>query len=698
METVVRGRVALLVAGVILASAGLVARLFQLQVTRSEQLRAQARRQHEKLVQMGGSRGDIVDRNGHELAVSVATSSLYAHPWRVEDPTRAAMLLAPVLESTASSLREKLASDEGFVWLKRRLEPAKAQAVLQLGLKVGKGQPFGFETEGKRYYPQGFLAVHVLGFAGADQKGIEGIERELDRVLQGDSSGYLAFRDGRGFMVMQLVRPPGKQAHDVVLTLDLTIQHVVERELERAMTETHSKAASAILLDPATGQILALANRPTVNANAYGPGTADQKRNRAVTDFYEPGSTFKVITVAAALDNGKVSPGQWVNCENGAIVIASRRIRDHDPHGVLTVGQILEKSSNVGAIKIGRALPHEVFYNAIRRLGFGARTGIELPGESPGQITPLKRWSALSPASMSMGQEIGVTALQMASAFAAIANDGILIPPRVVLGIRDSNGRLDLAPPPEPKRVLSTSTASTLASMLEGVVVRGTGTLAAVPGYRIAGKTGTAQKVIPGVGYSHSEFMASFAGLGPIGSCRLAGIVVLDTPKGGRYYGGQVAAPVFSRIMADALAYLRVPPDTDPVVTRDERVDKRRPSPRGAKRREPLEEPPHIPIGPGMVPDLEGLSLRRAVAQLVERGYRARVVGEGVVVDQIPSAGNSLEQGQACVLQLGTRVGKRSRATGPDLIASNHPPVSPQRALPKRTSRSSAQGAQSARR
>ncbi len=662
MESLARNRVASFAVAVALLALAVAARLIELQVLRADELKAQARRQHEQTVEIGGERGAVMDRAGREIAVSVATASLFAHPARVAEPARAARLLAGAIDVPEARILERLRSDQPFVWLKRRMDPKTAKAVQSLGLPLGKGQPFGFETEGKRFYPQGRLGVHAVGNANIDQRGVEGIERMFDSVLQGDSSRYLAVRDGRGGTVLQLVQPASKPPRDVVLTLDLDLQHVVEREIDRAWVESGSRAAAAILLDPATGQVLAMANRPSADANRYGEATPEGRRNRAVVDQYEPGSTFKVITAATALELGTVTPEQLFDCQNGSVSVAGFRIRDHHPYGVLSVRQILEKSSNVGIIKVGRTIPRERFDESIRKFGFGRRTGIELPGERSGQITPLSHWSALSPASMSMGQEIAVTALQVASAMAAVANGGVRVPPRIVLGTRDAAGGFDPAPAPEPVRVVSDRTARTLAGILEGVVARGTGTKAAVPGYRLAGKTGTAQKVVPGQGYSHSQFVASFAGFGPVDSPRLAGVLVLDSPSGGAYYGGQVAAPAFGRIMADALAYLRVPPDEDPLPPADEKIlrrgeqtVRRKPAAAGNGEAAVVEGP--IATGPGQVPDLRGLSLREAVVALSGRGYRARVAGSGTVLEQAPPPGTALPGGGACAIRLGAPEG-----------------------------------------
>lgn len=650
-----RRRVTLLTLAVALFCLAIVARLVELQIFRSAELRSLARRQHEQTVEIGGDRGSITDAFGRELAVSVATQSLFAHPGRVPDPARAARLLAPVLGLDEAKLRERLRSSAPFVWLKRRLDPDTVSRVRASGLPLGNSEPFGFKTEGKRLYPQASLAAHVVGYANIDQKGVEGIEQAFDRDLQGGFERYLALRDGRGGMVLHLVQPASKTPADVVLSLDLAVQQIAERELERAWLESNAEAASIVLLEPATGRIVALANRPTSDLNRYGAADPEARRDRAVTSVYEPGSTFKVVTASAALDAGTVTTNRPFDCQGGAIVVHGIRIRDHHPYGALTVREIVEKSSNVGIIKVGLTLPARTFHESIERFGFGSATGIELPGERSGMLSPVDRWSAVSQASISMGHEVAVTALQVAAAMAAIANDGVLVPPRIVLGTRDAAGRFSAREAPPARRVVSSETAAAVRSILEGVVLRGTAKeiLDEARGYRIAGKTGTAQKVLPGVGYSHDRFVASFAGFGPASSPRLAGVLVIDGPRGARYYGGQVAAPAFGRILAAALAHLRVPPDEDPLDPRSE------PTPAVAASRAPDAHPAEgdasgpVVTGPGQIPDVRGLSLREAAAALAERGYRSRLQGRGRVVDQLPPPGTPMAEGSWCSLQLG---------------------------------------------
>jgi len=352
----------------------------------------------------------------------------------------------------------------------------------------------------------------------------------------------------------------------VALTIDLVVQHIVERELAAAVRETGSNWGSAVFLDPATGQILAMANYPSADPNHFAEAALQNRRNRAVTDTYEPGSTFKVVTAAAVLDAGTVHPEQRFDCGKGAARLDGRRIRDSSAHGVLSFREIIEVSSNVGMVHVVSTLDRRQLHDSIVSFGFSERTGIDLPGERGGMLRAVSDWSDYSRGSLAFGHEIAVTPLQMATAFATVANDGRMAPPRIVLGMRDENGRLEPAPGVEPFTVISERAAHTLAGMLEGVVVRGTGTRAAVHGYRLAGKTGTAQKWIDGK-YSETHYVASFGGFAPVSNPRLAGLVVLDEPRGDVHTGGGTAAPAFGRVMAEALAYLRVPPDDSPVLS-----------------------------------------------------------------------------------------------------------------------------------
>lgn len=560
METAVRKRVILFLLAVLALAVGIGARLSYLQIRCSERLRDRASTQHWREIEVPATRGAILDRQGGELALSLKTESLFAHPRRVTDHAKAARLLAPIVGLSQAGILERLRSGKTFVYIDRFLEPEQAAAVRALDLPIGDSEPFGFLPSSKRYYPRGKLAVHVLGFANIDGEGVEGVERQYDYELRGDPTVYLVLQDGlNGRVRRKTIDLPDKRPRDLILSIDTVLQHVVERELERAMRDTRARAASAVLIDPVTGQILALANRPAVDLNRYSRATDGQRVNRAVVHQYEPGSTFKIVTMAAALEHGKVRPDQRVDCEQGSYTYRGRRIRDIARHGIIPASRVFEESSNVGMVKIVRRVDAHDLHDTIVRFGFGSRTGIELPGELPGSLHPVSDWSAQTKPSLAFGYEIGTTVVQMAAAFAAIANGGVRVPPRVVLGVRDADGRVYRFEGPEPYAVIDRDVAREMTAMMEGVVLRGSGTRARLPGYRIAGKSGTARKLVGGR-YSDTDYIASFGGFAPASAPRLVALVVIDTPRG-PHYGGQVAAPVFRRIMEDALRYVRAPRD-----------------------------------------------------------------------------------------------------------------------------------------
>lgn len=554
-----RNRVALLVLTVVVLSTGVAIRLVSFQVYRVEEFRERAGRQQfgEELVP--ARRGAILDRFGRELALSVETHSLYAWPARIQDVGGTARTVAALLRLNEASVRERLDREHGRPRVARGLTPDDARAIRNAGLLDGDRPKFELEREISRAYPLGTLGAHVVGFAGVDLQGIAGIECVRQSLLQGEPERVRTLQDGLGHGFIERTLTPAEPHRDVVLSLDAVLQHIVERELDAAMRDTEAEAALAIMLDPRTGEVLALANRPTPALDAYSRSTPESQRNRALADRYEPGSTFKVFTAAALLDAGVVQPSTPFDCEMGKYRVADRTFTDHDPFGTLTFREVVEHSSNIGMIKASRPMPGGALEAAIRKFGFGAKTGIELP-EDTGNVPELSRGSAVQQASTTIGYGVSVTALQIVSAMGAIANGGVLHPPRLVRGTLTGDGSWTEEPRPEPVTVVSPRTARLMASILEGVVERGTGKNAAVPGWRIAGKTGTARKHIEGVGYSREAYFASFVGFAPVDDPQVVLLVVIDSPRKGLYYGGQAAAPVFRRIVADTLARLRVPP------------------------------------------------------------------------------------------------------------------------------------------
>ena len=558
-----RARFALLAAGVAFGFAALGLRCLDLQVLRAASLVSLANAQHDREITLDPRRGPILDRNGHELAMSLEVDSVYADPSEIEDAGAAARRLAPVLGMKPGELKEKLDSDRRFVWLRRKIDPDMRKRIEAMDLRG-----IAFVRESKRYYPKADLAAHMVGSCGLDNQGLAGLEYAYNDRITGTPGRLEFLRDGRGRSVLDRSRVEPIPGDGIQLTIDEAVQHIAERELDQSMKDTGADGATIVVLRPQTGEVLALANRPGFDPNDFGKAGESARHDRAVSDFYEPGSTFKVITAAAALDAGKVRPNEVIYCENGSYVVARHRFHeDRLPFGDLTFTEVLAKSSNIGTIKVAQRLSSPAFLDAIRRFGFGRATALELPGESPGLLEKLNHWSGLSHASIAMGQEIGVTPVQLAAAIGAVANDGVYNPPHVIASFIAPDGR---RVPPErdpgdaPHRAVSADTARTLRQMLMSVTSDGTGKAAQVPGYTTGGKTGTAQKINPATRtYMRGKYVAWFAGFVPASHPALVLVVMVDEPKGPKTHGGDVAAPVFSRVAAPVLSYLGVPPDRD---------------------------------------------------------------------------------------------------------------------------------------
>src|SRR5215471_8392599 len=535
-------------------------RLAYLQLFRHSEYLARAQRQQQRTIEITPKRGAIYDRNMHPLAMSLQVDSAFAIPSELgANKGQAAKLLSGVLGIPRDVLEAKFESGGTFVWVTRKLPPEKAEAVSALNLKG-----VYLQKENQRFYPKRELAAHVLGFVDIDEKGLGGIEYGLDSLIRGKSEKIVVMADAR-----QRWFDGGSaqkdQGANVILTIDEKIQYIAERELAAAIARTHAMAGTVIVQNPNTGAILALANWPKFNPNSANEAKAEARMDRAVSAIYEPGSTFKLITLAAALDQNLTRPEEVFNCENGAVYIAGHRIRDHKPFGMLTVSDVLAKSSDVGAIKIALRMGAPKFYEYIRAFGFGAPTGVDLPGESHGMLKKLDNWSAISIGSVSMGQEVGVTPMQLVTAVSAIANGGTLYKPHVVAELKRGSESLPMTgvlASGEAKEVIRPETAATLRRLMEGVVLQGgTGTRARLDGWTGAGKTGSAQKIDPATGrYSPTQLIASFSGFAPINDPAVTILISLDSPVGA-HEGGQVAAPVFKRIAEQVLPYLDVPRD-----------------------------------------------------------------------------------------------------------------------------------------
>ncbi len=530
-----------------------LARATWLQTVEASSLAAKgASQQREELVVPAG-RGTIFDRSGVQLAIGEQATTVYADPHEIVNARAVAAAAAQTLGVDANTLYPQLADrSKGFVYVAREADPVKAAA-----LKKRHLTGLGFYPEERRFYPLGPLASQVVGFAGIDNRGLAGMELERDRTLSGRPGRETVIKDPFGRIVDVLNSVPERDGHDVFLTIDHTIQAEAENALRSAVAQWHAKHATAVVLDPHTGAVLAMATAPGYDANAFASVRPDLQRNSAVTDVYEPGSTFKLVTVAAALSEHKVTATTPFTLPY-SIPVADRVIHDAEPRGTetMTVGEILARSSNVGAVTLARLVGPTVLSNWISRFGFGHETGIDYPGESSGIVLPLDRWSGSSIGTIPIGQGIAVTAIQLAAAYAAVANRGVWVTPHLVDHVIGGT-----RPRVEHRRVLTTAIAKELMAMLVNVVAEGTGTLAHVPGYNVAGKTGTASKPDPQTGgYSTSKYVASFVGIVPATAPRLVILVTVDEPHGA-IFGGTVAAPVFQQIARFALQYLEVPPD-----------------------------------------------------------------------------------------------------------------------------------------
>ncbi len=538
-------------------------RVAYLQTVRSEELRSLGLRQYTDSVPLPASRGRIFDRRGRVLAENLPVESAYAVPRRIQDPDAFARRVSAVLGIPPERIRIKLVPDRYFVWIARHLPPKTAQKLKTLGLH---GQ-LGFEREERRHYPFGPLAAQVLGFTGIDNQGLYGLEAQYDALLRGIPGRAVRVRDalGREILEGRRVLDPPRNGSDLFLTLDAVVQHIAERELEEAVQVHRAKAGVAAVMDVRTGEVLALASVPRFDPNRYAEAPPDVWRHRAVAEVYEPGSTFKLVVMAAALEAGAVRPETTFYCPGYLVVPGGHRIREAhgEAHKAVRPVDIVRLSCNVGAALTADRLGPQRLYQAVLRFGFGRRTGIELPGEAMGIVRPPNAWSGPDLYTLAFGQGIAVTPLQLLRAAAAIGNGGLLVRPTLVAMVRRPDGLVEEPKPASPPRVLSAATASRLLAMMERAVTDGTGRAAAIPGYTVAGKTGTAQKPDPRGGYLPGRYVASFVGIVPASSPRLAILVLLDEPQG-EYYGGVVAAPVFRRIASQVLWHLRIPPDGAP--------------------------------------------------------------------------------------------------------------------------------------
>jgi cell division protein FtsI (penicillin-binding protein 3) len=673
----------LLLGGIlILWMAGLITRLYELQIVQYVDLLGRAQRQQQRTILIAPQRGTIFDRQMNPLAMSLAVDSAYAVPSEIPDPAMVAKLLAPGLGLDESDLLGRFKAFRSFCWVKRKTTSEEAKRVRDLNLKG-----IYLQREAKRFYPKGELAAPVVGYVGLDDRGLGGLEYSEDDQIRGEPGRVLIASDARRRSFYS-TEWPGRPGKNLVLTLDEKIQYIAQKELSQAVRTWQAAGGVVVVQNPNTGEILAMASEPTFDPNDFGKSSGGAWLNRGVGWVYEPGSTFKLVSLSAALEEGLTNPQEVIDCQQGSIVLAGHVIHDHKPFGDLTVTQIIAQSSDVGTIKLGLRLGEERLYRYIRNFGFGARTEVELPGEERGLLKPPSRWSGISIGEIAMGQEVGVTPLQIVTAFSAIASGGMLYAPRIMRDIFLDNAHAPLPPVPG-RRVVSERTAEIVRSILAEVVERGTGTPAQLNGYSAAGKTGTAQKIDASGSYSKSHYVASFIGFAPVTHPAITILVAIDTPVGA-IYGTEVAAPAFRSIAEQTLGYLNVPQDNPSRWPQLATSDPARAP--GQKRRvragllptdtellgaaaspvrpasfskDVISEPPpdtapepapSLPAQAGgtlvmddgppvTVPDFSGLAVRRVAEQCQKLGLELNVTGSGLVVGQDPPADSRVPAG-----------------------------------------------------
>ena len=619
-------------------------RAFYLQILQHEEMVIRADKQHQRIVPLTPARGAIMDRNGTPLAVSVEMDSCYGEPRHIQDAEGTAAVLSPLLGTPKNELLKKLSNGKSFIWLERRLTPEIALRVKNMKLRG-----IGFVKENKRFYPNLEIAAHVLGFTGQDPNGLEGIELKYDSTILGNTGYLVTERDnlGRDISVKNTVIKNSSPGNNVILTLDKNIQYITERELAKAVTDSGAKNGMALVMETDSGRILSMANFPTFNPNAYSRYSQAELRNRIVADSFEPGSTFKVFLIAAALEEKIIRPADMFNCENGRYKVADCTIHDTHSYGRLSVSDVLKYSSNIGAAKIGFKLGDERLFRYLKSFGFGDRTGIDLPGESPGNLRDKRRWYGVDLANISFGQGVSTSAIQLASAVSAVANGGNLMKPYIVERILDDTGQeVQKFEPQTVRRVISPATSQLMTRMMETVTANGgTGTNAAVEGFRVAGKTGTAQKVDSVTHRYGAKRTASFVGFIPADKPRLTILVIVDEPKTSQY-GGVVAAPAFRAIAQNSLAYLKVVPtvasvkQTTPVEAKTDKATVSLALQQEAMSEgDALEEPA---AGEVVMPDFRGMSMRRVLQVMEKRSINIRLLGSGRAMEQSPPPGHRI--------------------------------------------------------
>lgn len=632
-------------------------RATNLQVNQKDRLKAFAEDQYVRAMEIPARRGEIVDRRGVKLASSVEVDSVWIDPSMLPDLRAAAKQLARVLGVDGKELQERMEKARRFAWVKRQVTDGEAAKVKALGLPG-----IGFAKEPRRFYPQRELAAHVVGLVGTDSHGLDGLELSFEDELSGERVKREGFRDakGRKLLTNGVEVAQSSEGANLTLTIDSTLQYATERALEKAVLDAKANAGSAVVLDPRTGEVLALANWPRFNPNAPKDATAAAFRDRAVTDLYEPGSTMKSFVLASALDKQVINERSEFDCEKGAFRVGRHVVHDTHPYGLLTPKGILQVSSNICAAKVGTKLGRDRLVETYKDFGFGERFGLGLPGEGKGSL-PFPR-SEIALATQSFGQGMSATALQVAAGYAALANDGVLMKPYLVSKVVDADGLVLLENKPTPvRRVVSAQTARSVVSMLESVVEQGgTAPRARMDEYRVAGKTGTAQKADPiARGYS-DKYVASFVGMVPAEAPRAVILIVIDEPKTD-IYGGPLCAPAFKEIALQAMPHLGVPKSREAPPPKGAIVKAPVPEPKpksvvvlGLEKLEQMDTVTEEVVSEGAVrvPDVKGLAGRAAVAQLLTAALEPHLAGSGRVVSQKPAAGSLVDKGTRITVEL----------------------------------------------
>jgi cell division protein FtsI (penicillin-binding protein 3) len=650
-------------------TAAIEVRLIYLQVFERADLVARADKQQLRTRETPAKRGDLVDRRGRVLATSVDADTVYAVPSEIADADGVAAKVCRALDDCKDverrSIAERFRRRGAFAYVRRQISPEEKARIEAMDL-----DGIGFMTESKRFYPNKELASHLLGWVGIDNTGLSGVEYTYDQQIRGKPGKILVQTDARRHAYSRDEWPP-TAGSTIELTIDEYLQHVAERELRAGVLQNRAKGGTAIIMNPRTGEILAMANEPTFNPNAYRDSHEVERRNRAVQDLYEPGSTFKVVTASAAIEEKVMPIDTMIDTNPGILRIPGRwkpiTEASHHNYHVLSFSDVIIRSSNVGAVKIGFRVGTERLSRYVARFGFGRPVSPDFPGENPGIVWDPSKWTDSALASVSMGYQVGVTPLQMATAVSSVANGGEMIEPRVIRAIYHDNRRYAVKPKVV-RRTISAATAATLTTIMEGVVgnPRGTATRAQIPGYTIAGKTGTAAKLVNGH-YSTSEYNASFVGFVPSRDPVVTIIVVTDSPGVYPNTGGFVSAPVFKRIAEATLRYFGISPTVNP--TEPVLVARHEDEEEGARPTETAAREPAVSLAADVpenaVPDVRGLSARDAVRALVKLGLNPRVTGDGFVVSQEPPAGSPIEPGAPCRLVLERGPARASRTDHP---------------------------------